>query len=548
MIRLLAYFFFSVSLFAASVGDYDPNNSCTKVTNVLHGDLQTYPNNGGYPNCQASADEYNSYHPNGDYVRYIIGSTGFGDPAATNYLLECDYDTYVYNINDVPQCTAPEVLNYQTCSCENQCDVIPDDGYVNENVSQVDCNSEYFNNGSPNALGAQRPYLFDAHWDDCRDACVVRHIPCPSGTNNYHGQCVKPLPPTDDCSDWTSLGQTKTNDFQYSDPLLDICWEEYQCMDQASSEYGKIKSYYVMCGGQDKDEGDETTPDEEDPYQDENTTGVDGDDEGEYCDIVYISHNPDVCKEECFSDETHYNLISSKPSKCTLEDTDDNSTDNVDVNFSSVNSRLDVMIDQNRETHNKLDTLIENSQINHYDLEDLKTINKGIDSSIDQVKDAVLETNNKLSYLISGNKKGFQDLVNAIEGQDGFDDSGVRSDLDAIRQAIEDKNLSGSGQDLEEYLYSDDVSEGNFSDGSAGFGQYSEDIKGSFDQFKVGDVLGISSSATPIAFENASFSFMGVSITMPIGDWMARLDLNIIRALLLFFAVILGFRDVMRGS
>ena len=540
LLFVLVLYFFAQNSYALTTGDYDPDYSCYQFEYFGNSQSASAWVNSSTPSCQALIDSFNQSDLTYPDHFVLDSSTPVGDPISRYY---CTYHSVIYSDSQL-SCTAPETLDYSDCTCKEECNV-PDGSntQLTDITTASACTAE---NVNARSVGTY-PYVWtNVTWVDCKPGCFATRVDCPEGQTNAQGTCVEPRPKTDECNNWNFVDQTAS--------LLgeSYCYDTYQCMQYDSPLYGTQTQFTVVCGG---DRSDSGGSDDSDDTQNGDTNSTDDikdeTSDDRYCSTIFVSYNPDVCKEECFSDESHFNLVSTKTVSC-IYDQDNNGT--LDSNSSSVDltpvtSRQDQMLDKMNDQISRLDTLVSNTNEIHGDLEELKTIQNGIADDTQQIKENTQATVDKLAYLIQNNAAGFDDVVAAINGlgTGGYDDTELRGDLEGIRQAIEDKNLSVDLSKLEELLKGDEPDD-NLSDGSAGFGQYSEDVKSSFDQFKLGDVLGISSAATSVELEDVSFYFMDYSITIPLHKFWVMIDVDVVRGILMFIAVILGFRDVMRGS
>ena len=141
------------------------------------------------------------------------------------------------------------------------------------------------------------------------------------------------------------------------------------------------------------------------------------------------------------------------------------------------------------------------------------------------------DMNTKLDSLQAVNTEGFQQVTDAIN------DLNLSADMSGVRD------------DLQRGMFSDeDLGDTNISDGSGSFGDFESQVTGSFEQFKMGDILGLSGSVSAVVPSDPTFSTSFGSVTLPIHDFFLMIDPVLMRQILLFVAAVTGMILVLRGS
>jgi len=408
---LVFMFFLS---FTALYAAYDPLHECREITSTSYEDTRQY-----YAIDGTAVNDYTDCY----YYDGFVGSWGTIPWDASKGTVQwhstgnwqgsyCGYTFYrAIAWGDQKTCDDGSSLNLTDCSCG--CNDLPSNAVI-WNLSIVpdlySCTDNFVNvPPAPGTPGFAYIYVNTA-WNACLGQCVSYKQMCPPGTQGYDGICVEPRPSLEDCQDWEYLGQAHT--------LEDgICEDQFQCKQVGSNIFGETRVYQVTCGG-DRVEGDETTdPGDEGDQLDINTTDETGTDR--FCVSFFVSHNPDECKEECFSDESHTNLISNRTVACIYND--NNTTDGIDL--TPVTSRQDATIEKMNDQISRLDSIIRNTDAIHDDLQEtndnLNQINEKIHSLIDNIQEQTRHIDNVANAVNSASAAemaGLGDISSKLDG------------------------------------------------------------------------------------------------------------------------------------
>jgi len=415
----------------------------------------------------------------------------------------------------------------------NNCDPIPSDKKT-VSVAQSNCNAEYFEFSQP-VTGLEgrnySPWYYgNFNYDTCWNVCVYEVINCPAGQSYGWDERRCVVPPdigSDECT-----GEFYCINTSVGDGDNEICGKKCYCDGELVSDT-PISCTYDTSGCQTCEElSQEALNNCPSPKiltfdcNEVNDCGTVNEesctDPLQTCDELRSQSEPyclppRVFVWECEDTPTGANV--TKDQCNDPESPDNNSTDPDDPESPDNNSTTnDPLLDATNETNKNLNDILDSSNKIHSSLEDISNKSDSLVSNTDSMKSSLSTISNDLKT--SNNK------LSSIDSKLSAIDSSIKSQTDVISDGL--------------FSDEDPFADVELTDGSDKFGEFQNTVSSNFGILNNGDIFGLASiPASSLPTYQVVLYNRTITIFEP--SMMNGLPLAEIRALLMFFAALLGF-------